>query len=66
MSLSLQENSEHTPSPQRRGFAAFKRRMQPLLNIVAFLWRHPTSAFGLVVFALLIILALLGPLVAPL
>ncbi len=65
MPLSFEKSAIlETPSSPKR-FPVSRQNLQPLINIIAFLWRHPTSAFGLMVFFLLIALALLGPLIAP-
>ncbi|MBE3639957.1 nickel transporter permease [Mangrovicoccus algicola] len=50
----------HAPARPR-----LPRALVPLANILGFLWRSPTSAFGLIVLGLLIAMALLGPVLAP-
>lgn len=44
--------------------AKLTRMLGPTVNIARFLWRSPTSAFGLIVLALLILIALFAPLIA--
>jgi peptide/nickel transport system permease protein len=39
--------------------------VQAVLNILAFLWKSPTSAFGLIILGLLVLMAVSGPLIAP-